>query len=69
MEKSKRIKLPKTINIPVGIVLDEAPAKTERFGNHYEYIIPIGKDHVAYLTIDEDALMELKKLEPEITIY
>ena len=38
----------------------EAPVETKRYGKHYEIIIGIGNDHVAYLTIDDDALKALK---------
>jgi len=34
--------------------LNPAPVKTERMGKWYEVVIPIGKDHVAYLTMPED---------------
>ena len=42
--------------------LNPAPAKTERMGKWYEVVIPIGKDHVAYLTMPEDTLGEIKMM-------
>ena len=42
---------------------DVAPAatKVERFGKWHECIIPIGDDHVALLTLDNDAFDALVK--------
>lgn len=40
-----------------------APYKTQRQGKHYEVIIGIGNDHIATLTLDEDAYIELCKIE------
>ena len=39
----------------------EAADIEERCSKHYEIVIGIGKDHVAYLTLDEEALWELMK--------
>lgn len=36
-----------------------APACTARYGLWYEWILPIGADHCAYLTVSEDALEAL----------
>ena len=57
------MKLEQTIFIPSGRELCEASVKTERFGPHYELVIGIGKDHVAYLTLDQDALVALNSGE------
>lgn len=51
------MKLLHAIFIPAERDLQEAPSKTERYGTHYELIIGIGKDHVAHLTLDQDALI------------
>ena len=42
---------------------DVAPAarKVERFGKHYECLIPIGKDYTATLVLDDDAFDALVK--------
>ena len=42
---------------------DVAPAatKVERFGKHYECLIPIGKDHTAVLVLDDEAFDALVK--------
>jgi hypothetical protein len=48
-------------NCPIG----PAPKKTERHGKWYEIIIPIGKDHVAYLSMSEDAIAEIRREEGE----
>jgi len=42
-----------------------APYKTQRAGKHWEWVIGIGKDHVAYLTMDDDAHKELLQQAPE----
>jgi len=36
-----------------------AAARTERFGVYFEMMIPIGKDHTAFLTINDEALKAL----------
>jgi hypothetical protein len=36
--------------------LNPAPQKTERVGKWHEAVIPIGKDHVAYLTMSDETL-------------
>lgn len=59
--------LGQSIFIPSGRELKDAPAKTERFGTHYELTIGIGKDHVAYLTLDEESLVALN-LGERITV-
>ena len=37
----------------------EAPPKTARCGRWHQLTIGIGEDHTAYVTIDDDALVEL----------
>ena len=61
------MKLDQAIYIPAGRELQDAPMKTERFGQHYEFIIGIGKDHVAHLVLDEEALIALN-LGERITV-
>lgn len=41
--------------------LIKAPAMTRRAGIHYEFILAIGDDEVAYLTMTDDAYDELTK--------
>lgn len=36
-----------------------AASKTERFGEHYEVTVSIGNDHVARVTLDDEALKNL----------
>ncbi len=57
----KRLRLPRTIHIPKGIVLYS-------IGLDYELMISIGNNHVAKLSISEDALRVLTSLEPDISI-
>lgn len=66
---TKRLKLGKNVLIPAESILTEAPKKIEFNTPHYDLIIPIGKDHTALLIIDEAALLELHKLNPEIAIF
>lgn len=33
----------------------DAPVKTVRHGKHYEFLIGIGKDHTAFITMDDEA--------------
>ena len=40
--------------------LGKAPIKTERIGKLVEAIVGIGNDHVAYITLTEEAYEELK---------
>lgn len=61
------MRLEQPILIPAGRELSLAPNKTERYGAHYQLTIGIGKDHVAYLTLDEEAL-EALNLRERITI-
>lgn len=49
--------------IPDYATLSIAPTKTERNGLHWEIIIGIGNDHVAFLTIDDAALKALQSGE------
>jgi hypothetical protein len=53
------MKLSQSILISGNRELYDAPNKVERFGNHYELVIGIGKDHVAFFTLDEEALVAL----------
>jgi len=39
--------------------VNDAPRKTQRQGVWYEIYIGIGSDHMAYITIDDDALKAL----------
>ena len=43
----------------------DAPQKTEYNGKWYQSIIPVGKDHVAYLTFDDDAFQTMRKVWEE----
>ncbi len=46
-----------------GEELKEAPKRTRRYGKHYEFLVDIGKDDYAMVTMFEDAykvLMEEK---------
>jgi hypothetical protein len=43
----------------------DAPQKTEYNGKWYQSIIPVGKDHVAYLTFDVDAFQAMRKIWEE----
>lgn len=42
--------------------LSAAPYKTVRTGKHYDVVIGIGRDHIANLVIDSEALDKLKQL-------
>jgi len=42
--------------------IGDAAAKTERIGQWYECVIGIGKDHVAYITLDDEAFKALYDL-------
>lgn len=42
--------------------IHEAPENTARYGGWSEVLIGIGKDHVAYITLPNDALEELVKI-------
>jgi len=41
----------------------EAPKKTVRYRKHYEFIIGIGKDYIANVTMTAEAFKELDKKE------
>ena len=41
----------------------QAPVKTERFGEHYEFIIGIGKDETASVTMTKEAFDALKMMQ------
>ena len=49
------------LNIILTNVKQPAPMKTSRTGKHWEWVIGVGKDHVAYLTMDDEAYQELVK--------
>lgn len=38
-----------------------APRETERVGTHWEWLIAIGKDHTARITMSDEAYRELIK--------
>jgi len=40
----------------------DAPIRTVRHGKWHECIIPIGKDHVAYLTLPDGAFREIREV-------
>ena len=65
--KNKRKKimdiLRRAITIPKHAELKIAPSKTIRTGCHYEILIGIGNDHVAFFTIDDEALDALRDEE------
>jgi hypothetical protein len=46
----------------------EAAKYTDRFGVWYEKVIGIGNDHVAYITLSDDALDELKRRKRELEL-
>jgi hypothetical protein len=60
----KKKRLPEEVEIVTKLALmfelHDAPVKTERHGKWYEVVIPIGKDHCAYLTMPEDTLEQIK---------
>lgn len=43
----------------------EAPNKREYFTKHYDFIIPIGEDESATITMSKEAFEELKKITLE----
>lgn len=51
----------KLLNLIKDNSIMQAPATTQRSGEWHEIIITIGDDHVAYITLDDDALKELYK--------
>lgn len=63
-----RNKIPKTIIIPKGTKLSSVPTRIHFVEDVYELVIGIGKDHVAYLYLDQDALKALEEEEPQTTI-
>ena len=64
----RRLTLPKTINIPAGVILTEAPTCVERSGYHYELIIGIGNDQYGTLVLSEGAMRALTTLKSEVSI-
>ena len=42
-------------NLVKGMDLSDAPVKTMRHGKHYEFLIGIGNDHTAFITMDKEA--------------
>lgn len=69
MSDDAKIRLPRSITIPRDTVLCTAPTKTERHGRWYQYVIQIGDNHVAYLTLDDDAIRALSGLPAQPSIY
>lgn len=59
--KEKIVRLPCDVVFKKGTRLSRAPVKTERFGVHYEAVLGIGKDNVAYFTLSGDDLAVLEK--------
>ena len=47
--------------------INNAPNKTERIGEWHQSTIPIGKDHVAYLTFDDDAFQEMRNIWEKVS--
>lgn len=48
--------------ITKGLKRIDSPRKTTYHTKHYQYVVGIGNDHVATLTIDEDALKALNDM-------
>ena len=42
--------------------ISDAPIRTMRHGKWHSIILSIGKDHIAEITLDDEALLELNKL-------
>ena len=51
-----RVRVDKDIVIPAGLVMDDAPRTTKRYGPFCEALIGFGRDHTARFTIDLDAV-------------
>ncbi len=51
-----KVRIEKDIVIPAGMVMDDAPRVTRRYGLFCEALIGFGKDHTARFTIDLDAV-------------
>lgn len=66
---NKRLTLGKNILIPESVVLKEAPNKIEHHTTHYKCLIPIGSDHTAMLIIDEESLLELQRVNGDVSIF
>ena len=56
-----KVRIEQDIVIPAGMVMDDAPRTTKRYGPFCEALIGFGKDHTARFTIDLDAV----KTHPE----
>ena len=64
------LRKPPMVDIDVGIITDlinrhgmrPAPAKTELHGDWFQVVVPISIDHVAYLTLPDEAVDEIKKI-------
>jgi len=42
--------------------ISEAPMKTIRYGKHFDTVVGIGNDHVAFVTIDDEGLKKLENI-------
>jgi len=56
-----KVRIEQDIVIPAGMVMDDAPRMTRRYGPFCEALIGFGKDHTGRFTIDLDAV----KTHPE----
>lgn len=46
----------------------DAPSVTKREGRHIEFVIGIGKDHSALVTLEYDSYRELKRMHPKTVL-
>jgi len=46
-----------------GLKVVPAPVKTERFGTHYEFVIGIGNDETASITMTKEAFEDLARFD------
>lgn len=51
-----KVRIEQDIVIPAGLVMDDAPRITKRYGPWAEALIGFGRDHTAAFTIDVDAI-------------
>jgi hypothetical protein len=58
--KDNRPMILKGFIVPDYATLSVAPTKTKRYGIHWQVIVGIGSDHVAFITIDDEALKALQ---------
>lgn len=63
---NKRIKLPKTITFPSGIILNELEGNDSKTIYHYPLVLESGK--IIHLTMDEETVMLLNEIEPKASI-